>query len=108
MNDTNVSVQLTQTENSTETLTVNSTLEFKEIINEPNQRIFQGSCLDAPSAIERGSVSLIITSPPYPGVEKPESEYATFEDPMSFNKSHEFLAKVWEVSFFLLEDLGRL
>ncbi|MGI8407907.1 MAG: DNA-methyltransferase [Actinomycetota bacterium] len=49
-----------------------------------------------------------MTSPPYPGVDKPEPDYVTFPDPNDFNESHDFLKEVWQVCFDLLEDLGRL
>ena len=69
---------------------------------------WHGSALDALDIIERSSVSLIITSPPYPGVPQPEEEYATFPDPSDFVECHDFLTDVWSVCYNLLEDLGRL
>lgn len=78
------------------------------IVDEERKKAYQGSCLDALDVIERSRVSLIVTSPPYPGVAKPEDAYATFPDPKDFNASHDFLGLVWQTCFDLLEDLGRL
>lgn len=78
------------------------------VIEQDDKLIWQGSCLNALEVIERSSVALIVTSPPYPGVEEPEEEYATFDDPMDFNAFHDFLKDVWKVCFDLLEDQGRL
>jgi len=62
----------------------------------------------ADSVLSRSKTALIMCSPPYPGVDQPEPDYATFVDPKDFNASHDFLEKVWRMSFNLLEDLGRL
>ena len=77
-------------------------------VDNPRAKIYQGSCLDALSVLNRSSVSLIITSPPYPGVAQPEEDYVTFDDPTDFNASHDFLGDVWKVCYSLLEDLGHL
>lgn len=69
---------------------------------------YYGSCLKAPDVIERSTLSLIVTSPPYPGVEQPTDNYVTFLDPMAFMESHTFLGNVWKVCYDLLADLGRL
>jgi DNA modification methylase len=58
--------------------------------------------------VERSSVSLAFTSPPYPGVDEPEPEYGTFPDPKDFNAAHAILAQVWKCCFDALEDTGRL
>lgn len=81
---------------------------LEQIVDEPGKQAWQGSCLDAHTVIERSSVSLIFTSPPYPGVDQPEEEYATFPDPQDFNRAHDFLQEVWAECFLLLEDKGRL
>lgn len=78
------------------------------MIDEPGTKIWQANCLDAGKLIERSSVSLCITSPPYPGVPQPEDEYITYPDPMDFNGFHDLLGQVWKVCYDLLEDLGRL
>lgn len=62
----------------------------------------------ADAILPRSKTALIVTSPPYPGVDQPEPDYATFVDPKDFNASHDFLAQVWRVCYNLLEDLGRL
>lgn len=82
--------------------------EPKLIVDEPTTKIWRANCLDAPKLIERSTVSLIITSPPYPGVPQPEGDYVTYPDPMDFNGFHDLLHDVWETCFILLEDLGRL
>lgn len=93
----------------TDTLSTNLRPEIRRIeLDDDTKRVWQGSCLDAPSVIERASVALCITSPPYPGVDQPEEEYATFPDPKDFKAAHDFLSEVWQVCFNLLEDLGRL
>jgi DNA modification methylase len=60
------------------------------------------------NVLPRSKTSLIVTSPPYPGVDQPEDDYATFPDPKEFNASHDFLEQVWAVCYDLLEDLGHL
>lgn len=82
--------------------------KLEVVINDDTQKIWQGNCLKALDVIERSSVALVVTSPPYPGVPEPEDAYGTFPDPMAFNEAHDFLAKVWGVCFDLLEDGGRL
>lgn len=77
-------------------------------MNEELAKIYQGSCLDTLLVVPRSKISLIVTSPPYPGVDQPEDEYATFPDPKDFNEAHDFLGEVWQVCFDLLEDLGHL
>lgn len=71
-------------------------------------KIVQGDCRRALEVIERSSVALVVTSPPYPGVPQPEAEYVTFPDPKDFNASHDILEQVWRVCYDLLEDLGWL
>lgn len=71
-------------------------------------KIWHGNCLNADRVITRSKVSLIITSPPYPGVSQPEPDYATFPDPKDFNDAHDFLERVWRMCWDLLEDLGHL
>lgn len=58
--------------------------------------------------VKPSSVSLIVTSPPYPGVPQPEKDYVTFEDPLDFTRSHNALQQIWQGCFHVLEDLGRL
>jgi DNA modification methylase len=69
-------------------------------------KIVQGDCLRALEVIPTSSISLVVTSPPYPGVDQPEAEYVTFPDPKAFNECHDFLQQVWGVFYDLLEDLG--
>lgn len=78
------------------------------VIENPRAQIFHGNCLMASSVLPRSKTALIITSPPYPGVDQPEPDYATFVDPKDFNASHDFLEKVWRMCYDLNEDLGRL
>jgi modification methylase len=78
------------------------------VIDDPRAQIYHGNCLMMDTVLPRSKTSLIITSPPYPGVDQPEPDYATFVDPRDFNTSHDFLGEVWTVCFNLLEDLGRL
>jgi site-specific DNA-methyltransferase (adenine-specific) len=51
---------------------------------------------------------LVVTSPPYPGVEQPTDDYVTFIDPDAFEECHRFLDSVWASCFHILNDLGRL
>lgn len=69
-------------------------------------KIVQGSCLDAAQVVPQSSIGLVLTSPPYPGVDQPEDEYATFPDPKDWKASHDFLEEVWRMCFHLLEDTG--
>lgn len=69
---------------------------------------YWGNCLNAPEVIDYSSVSLIVTSPPYPGVEQPTDDYVTFPDPESFRDCHKFLGQVWTMCSTLLADEGRL
>ena len=62
----------------------------------------------ADTVLPRSKTALVMCSPPYPGVDQPEPDYATFVDPKDFNASHDFLETVWGMCFNLLEDLGRL
>lgn len=78
------------------------------VIEDALAQIYHGNCLLAGSVLPRSKTSLIITSPPYPGVAQPEEDYATFPDPKEFNSSHDFLGEVWRVCWDLLEDLGHL
>ncbi len=78
------------------------------VIEETGAQIYQGNCLLMDRCLTRSKTSLIITSPPYPGVAQPEEDYATFPDPKAFNESHDFLEKVWAQCWNLLEDLGHL
>lgn len=71
-------------------------------------KAYWANCLVAPEFIEQSSVSLIVTSPPYPGVEQPTNNYVTFPDPFDFVASHDFLEQVWSMCFKLLADEGRL
>ena len=77
-------------------------------VNEERAKIWQGNCLKMLDVVKRSSVALVMTSPPYPGVDQPEPDYVTFQDPKDFNASHDFLKTVWKVCFDALEDLGRL
>jgi site-specific DNA-methyltransferase (adenine-specific) len=69
---------------------------------------YWGNCLDVQEVVERNSVALVVTSPPYPGVEQPTDDYVTFKSPEDFRESHKFLAEVWATMFNLLADEGRL
>lgn len=77
-------------------------------VDEDRAKIYQGNCLDAAQVVTRSKVALIITSPPYPGVNQPELDYVTFPNPMDFNNSHHLLKTIWKVCYDLLEDGGRL
>lgn len=77
-------------------------------VDEENLKIWQANCIDAPALIERSTVDLVFTSPPYPGVPQPEQDYATHSDPLAFNEFHDFLRNVWGVCKILLADQGRL
>lgn len=76
----------------------------------PNHMLIQGNSLNLVSSgvILPSSVSLVVTSPPYPGVKQPEEDYVTFYDPKAFNDCHDFLEKMWRMCYAALEDLGRL
>lgn len=90
---------------------ISSTLPLNkpvQVINEERATVYHGNCLDALKVEPRSSVSLIVTSPPYPGVDQPEPDYVTFPDPKNFTDAHDHLEKVWRVCYDLLEDLGRL
>lgn len=87
---------------------ISDSTEPKLVVDEPLAKIWQANCLDSSQLIERSTVSLCFTSPPYPGVPQPEEEYVTFADPMAFNEFHDFLKDVWAQCYNLLEDLGRL
>lgn len=78
------------------------------VVEDQFRRIYQGNALKILDVLPRSSVSLVVTSPPYPGVSQPEENYITFLDPMDFNKAHDDLQEVWKVCYDLLEDLGRL
>lgn len=80
----------------------------RSVIEEPLAQIYQGNSLLMQNVMPRSKTSLIVTSPPYPGVAQPEEDYATFPDPKEFNASHDFLGKIWRVCWDLLEDLGHL
>lgn len=99
---------MTDTETNSNGNQSNQSSQWRQVIDEPFKKIYQASCLDAASFIERSSVSLVITSPPYPGVDQPEEEYVTFKDTNDFNACHDFLERVWKVCFDVLEDLGWL
>ncbi len=71
-------------------------------------KAYWGNCLDADEVLERSSVSLVVTSPPYPGVEQPTDNYVTFPDTEDIRECHQFLAKVWEMCYKLLADEGRM
>lgn len=71
-------------------------------------KAYHANCLDADKLIEPSTVSLIVTSPPYPGVDQPTDNYVTFIDPFDFQQSHNFLEQVWRICFKLLADEGRL
>lgn len=71
-------------------------------------QLFRGNCLNMTAILPRSKTSLIVTSPPYPGVNQPEENYATFPDPKEFNAAHDFLAQVWRECWDLLQDLGHL
>ncbi len=77
-------------------------------IDHERARIYQGDCRSMGVVVPRSTVSLIITSPPYPGVPQPEPDYVTFPDPKDFAAAHDILEQVWRVCFDALEDLGRL
>lgn len=76
------------------------------ILNEEYIKLVQGNSLRAGEFIEPSSVSLVLTSCPYPGVPQPEPEYVTFPNPKDLDASHEILYNIWKVCFDLLEDEG--
>lgn len=71
-------------------------------------KIYQGDSTNMGLVVPKASVSLIVTSPPYPGVPQPEPEYQTFPDPKNFNEAHAILRPIWKACYDSLEDLGRL
>jgi len=71
-------------------------------------KAYHANCLDAEHVIEASTVALIVTSPPYPGVEQPTDNYVTFPDPFDFKNSHDLLRAVWETCFRVLADEGRM
>lgn len=71
-------------------------------------KAYHGNCLGIVDLVERSTVSLVVTSPPYPGVEQPTDNYVTFIDPMAFHECHAWLAQVWEACYHILADEGRL
>jgi DNA modification methylase len=71
-------------------------------------KIYQGDCREALAVCPQSSVSLVVCSPPYPGVPQPEPDYVTFPNPKDFNQAHDILEQVWRVCYDLLEDEGRL
>lgn len=77
-------------------------------IDHERAKIYHGDCRAMGQVIPRSSVSLIVTSCPYPGVPQPEPDYVTFPDPKDFVASHNILEQVWKECFDALEDLGRL
>lgn len=77
-------------------------------IDDPMVQIWEGDCRTIGRVIPRSSVSLIVTSPPYPGVDQPEPDYVTFPNPKQFNEAHDILEQVWKECYDALEDLGRL
>lgn len=87
---------------------ISDSIEPRLVIDDEYAKIWQANALDAGKLIERSTVSLIITSPPYPGVPQPEGDYVTYPDPMDFNGFHDMLEGIWKVCYDLLEDLGRL
>jgi DNA modification methylase len=78
------------------------------MVDYENVKIYQGDCRAALAVCPEASVSLIFTSPPYPGVPQPEPDYVTFPDPKDFNSAHDVLEQVWRTCYNLLEDEGRL
>lgn len=77
-------------------------------LDEDNVKLYQGNSKDMAKVLEPSSVSLVVTSPPYPGVPQPEPNYETFPNPKQFNECHDILAEIWTACFNALEDLGRL
>lgn len=78
------------------------------VIDEPRAKVWHGNALAALEVIPRSSVSLVVTSPPYPGVKQPEPDYVTFPDPLDIEAAHDILEQHWRVCYDLLEDMGRL
>lgn len=81
---------------------------LKPVIEQERAKIYHADCLRLGEVVPRSSVTLIVTSPPYPVVPPPEEDYVTFEDPMDFNECHLLLKQVWKVCYDALEDLGRM
>lgn len=77
-------------------------------IDHERSKIYEGDCRGLLEVVPRSSVSLIVTSPPYPGVPQPEPDYVTFPEPKDFVAAHKILEQVWRVCYASLEDLGRL
>lgn len=77
-------------------------------IDHERAQIYQGDCRGLNTVVPRSSISLIITSPPYPGVPQPEPDYITFPNPKDFVAAHDILEQVWKECYNSLEDLGRL
>jgi len=77
-------------------------------VNDDLIKVVKGDSRRALEVMDRSSVGLVLTSPPYPGVDQPEDDYVTFPDPQAFNECHDFLQSVWRVCYEALEDLGWL
>lgn len=71
-------------------------------------KIYQGDSQYIDRVLEKSSVSLCVTSPPYPGVPQPTPDYVTFPEPKNFQESHSILEMIWKSCYNVLEDLGRL
>lgn len=78
------------------------------VVNDEFAKIVQGSCLRMGEVVEQSTVTLCITSPPYPGVAQPEPDYVTFPDPKDFVRAHDLLQEVWSCCYRALEDQGYL
>lgn len=80
----------------------------EKVLDEDNVLLYKGDSKDLLEVIPKSSVSLVVTSPPYPGVPQPTPEYVTFPDPKDFTRSHDILEPIWGACYDALEDLGRL
>lgn len=87
---------------------MSSPIPLELAVDQEYAKIVKGNCLRALEVMEKSSVALCLTSPPYPGVPQPEPEYVTFPEPKLFNEAHDILEQVWTVCYQLLEDLGWL
>jgi DNA modification methylase len=83
-------------------------IPLKLAVDDEFAKIIQGDCRRMGEVVERSSVTLCITSPPYPGVDQPEPDYVTFPDPKDFNAAHDILQSTWAACYEALEDLGYL
>jgi len=67
-------------------------------------QVFYGNCLDIMPKLEKESIHLVVTSPPYSS----KKEYGKYEDNVSFEEYYDFMLKVFDNLYRLLVDGGRV